>query len=252
MRHKQQEVIGSTRVEIVGSGFNCTNLECNLGNLVTDAMLWHVRHYSTRKSRTLVAVVNAGAIWQGIRPGKFRMADVTASLPYPDTLNIVQLRGATIRKMLEHSLDDSLKGIFLQISGMRVRYNMSRPLGERVESVRILCQTCVSPRFEPLNDSAPYHMAMFTYLAVGNDGFTMVKQEMLSAQQRHDVSLDIVITYVRRFSPLHPYLDGRIEIVRAPEVNSTAASTHGRPGMWTAAAAAAAASAVTLSAILLV
>ena len=246
MVRKQQQVIGSTRVELVDS--NCTNSECNLGNLATDAVLWHVRHYATHAARTLVAVVNAGAIRQGIKPGKFKMADITASFPFPDTLYIVKLRGATIRKMLEHSVGDNIKYNFLQISGMRVRYNMSKPPGERVDSVRILCQTCVSPRFEPLNDTAAYHTAMFSYLAVGNDGFTMVKNEMLSSQPRHDVSMDIVAKYARRFSPLHPYLDGRIEIVRAAAMNSTAPSQHGRRTLWTVWAAVTVVSGAMLSA----
>ncbi|KAF0308262.1 Protein 5NUC [Amphibalanus amphitrite] len=249
MRRRQQQVIGSTRVELVGSVQECTYTECNLGNLMTDAMLWHVRHYGTGMPHTLAAVVNAGAIKRGIKPGKFKMADITASLPYPDTLNIVKVRGSTVRKMLEHSLDENKEGIFLQISGMRVRYNMTKPLGERVVSVRILCQTCVTPEYEPLNDTTIYHIAMFTFLAVGNDGFTMLKQEMLSSQQRHDVSLDIVLTYVRRFSPLHPYLDGRIDIVTEPVLNNTATQQYSSRTMWVVAVAAGGA---VLSAMLLV
>ena len=239
MKKLQQKPIGSTRVELKGDFATCSHGECNLGNLVTDSVLWYMRYDAVRTPRTQVAIINAGAIKVDIMPGKLKMADISQALPYPDTVDIVELRGETIRKLLEHSLKDPIfSHSFLQMSGMRVRYNISQPEGQRVESVRILCQSCVSPRFEPLVDSAIYNVAMFTYIAVGNDGFTMIKQEMVSSHRRHDVSIDIFSDYVRHFTPLYPYIDGRIEVVSAPTMNNTAISTLRWQGSWTAVAAA--------------
>ena len=239
MRRRQQQIIGSTRVELKGGEKTCYIGECSLGNFITDAVIWHIRHSATRAPRTLVAIIDAGAVTTNIMPGKFKMVDIIKSHPYPDTLDIVELRGSTIRKMLEHSLKDPIfRKTFLHFSGMRVRYNISKHQGQRVESVRILCQSCVSPRYETLNNSASYHVAMFTFITSGGHGLTMVKREMLSMQRRHDLSLDILINYVRQFSPLHPFVEGRIEIVGAPAVNNTAVSRRLWRGRWKAVAVA--------------
>ena len=242
MRDKQQQVIGSSLVDLSGDNGECLTSECSIGNLITDAMLWHVRHYSGQASRALAAVINGGAIWQGMKAGKLKMADIADAIPVPDTLNIVELRGITILQMLEHGLATTWG--FLQVAGMYVRYNMSRPLGSRVETVHMLCQDCVTPEYVWLNLSKTYHVAMFTFLAVGNDGFDMITRDRISKQRRHDVSVDIVVNYVRQFSPIHTAIDGRIEIYSAPTENNTAAA---RPRYWaTAAAAGGAALAVAL------
>jgi 5'-nucleotidase len=129
--------------------------ETGLGNLVADSIRWYVDRLASDpadpSSRVTVAVESGGVIRDEIlrgATGRLTVADLFRVLPlgvglddsmaYP--LISVYLTGAEIRKALEIVASVyPLKGsdYFLQVSGVRFRYNPRRVLFDRVTSVEI-------------------------------------------------------------------------------------------------------------------
>lgn len=56
--------------------------------------------------------------------------------------------------------------------GAMVKYDLSRPPGNRVVSLHLRCKECRVPKYEPVNHHANYTLLMPDYLAMGGDNFT--------------------------------------------------------------------------------
>ena len=56
-------------------------------------------------------------------------------------------------------------------------YDLSRPPGARVRSLRVLCTECRVPRYEPVDRGALYRVVLPSYLVAGGDGFSMIRDE---------------------------------------------------------------------------
>lgn len=66
--------------------------------------------------------------------------------------------------------------------GIRVEYDLSKPVNQRAVSLSILCTECRVPKYEPLDLDKTYTVAMPSYMVGGGDGFSMIKEELL----KHD------------------------------------------------------------------
>ena len=74
------------------------------------------------KNATNIAIMNSGGIKTEILENTLSMEDLLKILPYKNTIDVLELKGSTIRKVLEKStlLLSSEKedfGSFLQVSG---------------------------------------------------------------------------------------------------------------------------------------
>lgn len=66
-----------------------------------------------------------------------------------------------------------LDGKFLQVSGVQVKYDLSRPNGERVVSLKVLCSACTIPRYENIELAKEYNVILDQFLYAGGDGYDM-------------------------------------------------------------------------------
>ena len=82
------KVIGSTARPIDGARTICRATECQMGNLVTDAILDRVKMQGIS-----IAIVNGGALRASIDAGDITMGDVLTVLPFQNTLSTFQLSG---------------------------------------------------------------------------------------------------------------------------------------------------------------
>uniref|UniRef100_A0A1B0CP38 5'-nucleotidase n=1 Tax=Lutzomyia longipalpis TaxID=7200 RepID=A0A1B0CP38_LUTLO len=82
----------------------------------------------------------------------------------------------TVRDALEYSVNGYNRirgyGKFLQVSGLRIVYDLSHNSGDRVTLVEILCSTCKVPHYEPLMPHKWYQIIIPEFLRKGGDGFT--------------------------------------------------------------------------------
>lgn len=66
------------------------------------------------------------------------------------------------------------RGEFLQLSGIQVVYDLTKPNGSRVESVNIMCNNCNVPKFYPLSKTRQYTVILTTFLLHGGSRFEML------------------------------------------------------------------------------
>ena len=63
--------------------------------------------------------------------------------------------------------------------GVRVEYEMSKPVGQRVRTIMVRCTECEVPRFERLAEHRSYTVALPSFMTEGGDGYTMIADDKL-------------------------------------------------------------------------
>lgn len=170
-----QEIVCTTKVHLEGS--NCRAEECNLGNLVADAMIYTrvLQYNGTRWTDASIAFIQGGGIRSSATVGKVSKFDLTTMLPFNNTLVKLKVNGGIIMQALEHSVQRYTGdlGEFLQMAGCHVVYNMSKPAGHRVVSANVMCSDCEVPMYKPLVPEQEYGLIVSSFLQNGGDNFTM-------------------------------------------------------------------------------
>lgn len=109
---------------------------------------------------------------------------------------------------------------------------MSKPPGNRVRNLQILCTKCRVPRYEPVEDAQVYTVVAPEYLVSGGDGYTVIGEEMIKhnsgemlgsgrevlAQKLHhgsspfagDLDISVVSGYISQRRLVFPAVEGRI------------------------------------------
>uniref|UniRef100_A0A8C2PWI9 5'-nucleotidase n=1 Tax=Cyprinus carpio TaxID=7962 RepID=A0A8C2PWI9_CYPCA len=210
--------VGQTLVYLNGTFEECRFRECNLGNLICDAMVHNNIKYADEIQWNHVSscILNGGAIRSPIdernRNGSITMEDLIAVLPFGGTFDLVQINGSTLREIFEHSVRryGGSTGEFLQVSGILVVYDLSKSPGNRVKSVNMLCTECRVPRYEPLNPKKVYKVVLPSYLVDGGDGYSMIKEQKLK-HDSGDLDIAVVASYISERKRVHPAVEGRIQ-----------------------------------------
>jgi len=131
------------------------NNESTIGNLLTDIM--------RKAANSDIAFLNSGAIRADLNAGRVTLEQLINVYPFPDTLSIVELTGAEIRKLIEYSL--TLPYGIGQISGLKIEFDSSKPAMQRLIEVYVGDLALI--------DSKTYTIATSKYLAKGGDGYSI-------------------------------------------------------------------------------
>ncbi|XP_071831246.1 snake venom 5'-nucleotidase-like isoform X2 [Apostichopus japonicus] len=226
VRQSSDAVVGDTLVHLDGGRESCRLRECNLGNVVTDAML--AAHVTSQGddgwSDVTMAILNGGAIRSSINQGTIRNGDVTNVLPFMDTIDVVELNGHHLIEALEHAVESidqvKLPGFFLQVSGLKIAYDLDNDPGRRVTSVEVLCGDCEIPEYEELQRGKLYKIVMTSYLARGGDGFKMIKDNIQNQKTGH-LDSSVLSDYINKYSPITQGLEQRIKVTGEIPSSST-------------------------------
>ncbi|XP_071355200.1 snake venom 5'-nucleotidase-like [Trachinotus anak] len=211
------QYVGETLVYLNGTFEECRYRECNLGNLICDAMIYHnIRNSNEQQwNHVSMCMLNSGAIRTAIderyKNGSITMEEILTVLPFGGTFDLVQIKGSTVKKAFEHAIHryGRMSGEFLQVSGIHVEYDLSRPVNQRVASVSMLCTECRVPKYEPLDPEKTYTVVMPSYIVGGGDGFTMVKEELLK-HNTGDMDIMVLSKYISDMKRVYPAVEGRI------------------------------------------
>ncbi len=136
------------------------NQESDLGNLFADIL----RAYGS----TDMAFVHSGGIRADLPAGPVTREKLLDAFPFIDFVYILSMTGEQILDVLEQSF--TLERGVLQVSGLKVEFDLSQPIGERVHEVWV-ADTLLDPKAE-------YSVTTFDFLASGADlysGFTKAK-----------------------------------------------------------------------------
>lgn len=200
------EVVGSSDVPLNGERADVRTKETNLGNLITDGMVAK----ANESVKTHIAFQNGGGIRASIGEGDITLGDVLTTLPFGNNLVAIDLTGEEIKQALEHSVSavESGEGRFLQVSGIKFKYDVNQPVGERVWSVDVKTDN----GFEKLDPAAMYTVATNAFTADGGDGYSMLKEAKDDGRMTElfQVDFEVMTEYLEKNSPVSPELEDRI------------------------------------------
>ena len=177
--------------------------ETNLGDLITDAMLWSVVKAGglTVDNDHVVAITNGGGIRAWIHAGDVTMKDVNTVLPFGNTVSVVYVTGAELLEALEASTYSTpgAVGGFPQVAGMKFNIDVSKSFvkgNQYPEStyygpagiVRVSIDEIGGKPFDP---EATYAVVTNNFCAAGGDTYYVFKNA--SAQFDTGLPLDEVL-----------------------------------------------------------
>ncbi|CAH2236055.1 jg7346 [Pararge aegeria aegeria] len=224
---KISEVVVGTASSVL-DGLSCRLQECNLGNLIADAMVdkYAFEYIGDGWTDAPVAVIQGGGIRASISHVDQRFnitkGELYTVMPFAGYLVKITINGTKILKMLEHSVADyniiRAPGQFLQVSGLKVEYDFKKPPGARVVKVLVRCGKCKIPTYEPLNKTVEYNILTSGFLANGGDGFSVFKELPFIPLKYNE--FQCTLDYMNTTNLVHPSVEGRIIIHNAKAINS--------------------------------
>jgi 5'-nucleotidase len=139
--------------------------------------------------------------------------DLVTVNPFENSLYSVELQGKIIRQAMEFSVANDESSILLQVSGLKIVYDMKRDPNDRIIELNVLCRACDIPRYESIEDEQFYRVIMPSFLADGGDGFTMIGENVKNIIHGPR-DIDALSDYIEKFSPFAlPPVSGRISFV---------------------------------------
>ncbi len=225
------KIVAETAAPIDGTRESCRAGECEMGNLVADALLDR-----TKGQGVTAAITNGGGLRASIDAGPVSMGEIITVLPFQNTVSTFGLKGSDIVAALENGLSEIEDGAgrFPQVAGMKFTFDTSKPAGSRVVSV----QMREGDAFVPLDPAKVYTLASNNYMRAGGDGYKIFATAATNAYDFGPTLDEVLADYLAAHRPYKPYTDGRIATASA----ATAAAAPAAPGTSTEPAAAAPAS----------
>lgn len=99
--------------------------ESDVGNLFADAFV--------EIAGTDIGLVHSGSLRKDLPGGILREVDLLDTYPFVDDVIIKEITGEQLRVALEQSF--SLERGLLQVSGLEISYDLSRPIGQRLQAL---------------------------------------------------------------------------------------------------------------------
>ena len=199
----RNQVVAKSSAVIQGDRKVCRVAECEMGNLVADAMLAHVAEQGAQ-----IAIANSGGLRASIDAGDVTMGEVLTVLPFQNTLATFQISGQGVIDALENGVSqvEEVKGRFPQVAGLKFTWDLSVALNEgRVVEVLV----AESAGFVPIDPAALYMVVTNNYVRNGGDGYKMFRSGLNAYD--YGPGLEVVLAeYMAAQGSYVPYLDGRI------------------------------------------
>ena len=197
------EVIGHTSVDLIGDRAVCRAEECNLGDLITDAM--------RAETGAQVAIENGGGIRANIDAGEITRGQVLTVLPFGNLVSTLSLTGSDLQAALENGVSqvENGAGRFPQVSGLRYTADLSLAAGSRITSVEVLD---ANGEYQPLDPKAIYSVATNDFMRGGGDGYTMLSENAINPYDYGRPLDEVLADYITAHDPIDTDVDGRITI----------------------------------------
>ena len=201
----KKQVVANSAAAIQGDRNVCRVQECEMGNLVADAMLARVADQGAQ-----LAIANSGGLRASIDPGEVTMGEVLTVLPFQNTLSTFEISGQGVIDALENGVSqvEEVKGRFPQVAGMKFTWDPSvAPNEGRIVEVMV----ADGDGFVPIDPAATYLVVTNNYVRNGGDGYKMFEGDDKNAYDFGPDLADVTAEYLAENAPYQPYLDGRIQ-----------------------------------------
>ncbi|MAS35851.1 MAG: multifunctional 2',3'-cyclic-nucleotide 2'-phosphodiesterase/5'-nucleotidase/3'-nucleotidase [Anaerolineaceae bacterium] len=208
--------VGEAGAFLQGDRGVCRVEECNLGNLIADAM--------RADTGAQIAFMNGGGIRASIDEGEITLGEVLTVQPFQNLLSTFELSGADVIAALENGVSqiqlndqgqvsrDGAAGRFLQVSGIRYTIDPTLEPGSRIVSAEVLND---AGEYEPIDPEATYSVATLNFIRTGGDGFSILNDNAINPYDFGDLDFEVTLDYVEANSPVAPETEGRITYVNA-------------------------------------
>ena len=161
------------------TGFRKYNRESNLGNFIADI--------TKEGTKADIGMVNPGSIRSDLDIGAITVEEIINIYPFIDELVTVEIDGQALKKMLEYSA--SLTYGLVQFSGLEMRIDFKKPIGERVIKARVNGKKIKAKR--------KYSVSCSAFIAGGGDGFSMLKNGKVLARSEKKF-IDFLLDFVEK------------------------------------------------------
>ncbi|XP_074033936.1 5'-nucleotidase-related protein isoform X2 [Leptinotarsa decemlineata] len=201
-----EKVIGSTLLSL--NITRCHYQECSLGDFVTDSMVFAYDSSSNGSTSGVdCAVTNPGGLRGDLNIGNITYNELSTAQPFRNTIDIAKIKGEDLKRMFEFSAQPKQfsKLNLLQVSGIKMSYNLSQPQGNRVVSLKIRCRNCTHQIYEDLQLGHHYTIALPSFLTKGGTGFNFL-EDVLIATKTGPLDMEVFQDYLSKHSPIS-YLD---------------------------------------------
>jgi 2',3'-cyclic-nucleotide 2'-phosphodiesterase (5'-nucleotidase family) len=199
-------VLGKTPVKLDGERADVRTGETNLGNLVTNAMMY--------VSGADVALTNGGGIRASIAAGDITKKDAITVLPFGNIVVTIDVTGQDILDALEVGVGayPEASGGFAHVAGMSYTFDATKEKGSRITSVLV--------NGKPINPTKTYSLATNDFTASGGDSYTMFAKYTTTGQY---MALDeALIKYLQDKGLENTEVSGRVIEVNEVEVPDAA------------------------------
>lgn len=200
----RQHVVADAATMIDGNRDNCRTKECEMGNLVADAMLDRVKDQGVT-----IAISNSGGIRSSIEAGKVTMGDVLGVLPFQNTLSTFEISGAGVIAALENGVSqvEEVKGRFPQVAGIKFVWDASvAPNEGRIVEVMV----ADGDAWVAIDPAKTYGVVTNNYVRGGGDGYKIFATDGMNAYDFGPDLADVMADYMAAKGGYTAYLDGRI------------------------------------------
>lgn len=199
--------VGESAVFLVGDRTVCRVEECNLGNLITDAVL--------ADTGADIVIQNGGGIRADIAEGTVTLGDVLTVLPFGNLVSTMDLTGADVIAALENGVsqirltDDGLiqrdgaSGRFPQVAGISYTFDPTQEPGSRIVEVLLADGS-------PIDPEATYFVATNDFMRNGGDGYVMFAENAMNPYDFGKPLDQVVADYIAENAPVAPEVEGRI------------------------------------------
>ncbi len=197
----RNKVVGETAAPVDGERASCRMKECEMGNLVADAMLARVAELGVD-----IAIQNGGGLRASIDEGEVTMGEVLTVLPFQNTLATFDASGQVILDALENGVSgmgEDPAGSFPQVAGMSYTVDPAAEEGSRISEVMV--------GGEPIDPDQTYGVVTNNFVRNGGDGYSM----FVDAENPYDFGPnleDVTADFIAENAPYQPYVDGRITV----------------------------------------
>jgi len=198
----RNRVVAEAGAAIDGARESCRAVECQMGNLVADAMLDRVADLGVT-----IAIANGGGLRASIDAGEVTMGEVLTVLPFQNTLSTFSATGATIVAALENGVSQVDKGAgrFPQVSGMSFTVDLAKPVGERVSDIMV--------GGAPIDMAKAYKVATNDFMARGGDGYSVFRKgKLLVNAESAKLMANDVMVHVRKLGEIKAFEGTRITV----------------------------------------
>jgi 5'-nucleotidase len=212
------KIIGKTDAPIDGTRESCRAKECEMGNLVTDAMLDRVKGQGVT-----IAITNGGGLRASIDAGDISMGEAITVLPFQNTVATFQLKGADITAALENGLSQIEEGggRFPQVAGIKFSFDKSKPAGSRVSVVEVK----EGEAYVPLDPAKTYSLVSNNFMRNGGDGYSVFKTKAENAYDYGPGLETVLADYLTANNPYKPMTGGRITEIAAATATEPSTQT---------------------------